>query len=54
MKTLAEKLVALERGQVVEFAENTVVWFCELCGVYYATKAEADNCEWLCKNDPEG
>jgi hypothetical protein len=40
-------------GRVVCVDETTILWQCGKCGVHFATKKEAEDCEWLCKNDPE-
>lgn len=50
---LKELVRRFNAGKTVEAPHDITLWQCSCCGVHYATRAEAEDCEWLCRNDPE-
>lgn len=51
--TIQELVARFNNGETVSARENTIIWQCGQCGNYFVTRKEAEDCEWLCLNDPE-
>ena len=53
MSDIAQLVRDFNAGKEICPDDDLTLWQCELCGIHYAKESEAEDCEWLCRHDPE-